>query len=66
MYSKCDCHITALENAFDRIKNLLINLNVINRKYCFYIKNEINAININEFSTIGQQIKHYRQLRGIQ
>lgn len=66
MYSKCDCHITALENAFDRIKNLLINLNVINRKYCFYIKNEINAIDINEFSTIGQQIKHYRQLRGIQ
>lgn len=66
MYSKCNCHITDLENAFDRIKNLLINLNVINRKYCFYIKNEINAIDINEFSTLGQQIKHYKQLRDIQ
>lgn len=65
MYSKCDCHITAFENAFDNVKKILKNLNVIKKKYKFYIKNDMPAIPIDENSTVGQQIKHYRQIKGI-
>ena len=45
---------------------MLKNLKNFNSEYNLYIKDYIPVIDINENSSVGEQIKHYRQLKGIQ
>lgn len=45
---------------------MLKNLKNFNSEYNLYIKDYLPVIDINENSSVGEQIKHYRQLKGIQ
>lgn len=60
---KCNTHITDINNLFTKTFDII--KSITNLKYEFEIKEDLNPIPINEMSSIGEQIKHYRQVKGI-
>lgn len=47
------------------VNNVLKSFNLINDTYTLFVKDDIKTINIDENSTLGNQIKYARQLKGI-
>lgn len=64
MHSKCNTHIKEIKDAFENTFNNL--KNIIKLEYSFEVKDYIEPIEINHNSSVGDQIKHYRQLKGVQ
>lgn len=64
MCGKCNNHITETINAFENVSKLLDRTS-IQKTYEYEIPEIITPISINETSTIGEQIKYYRQIKGI-
>ena len=61
---KCNTHIKEIKDAFENTFNNL--KNIIKLEYSFEVKDYIEPIEINDNSSVGDQIKHYRQLKGVQ
>lgn len=55
-----------MKSVFTSVSNILKKNANINDTFNYSIKQYINPIDINNSSSIGEQIKHYRQLKGIQ
>lgn len=55
-----------MKEIFTSVSNILKTNANIKDNYKYPIKQYIDPIEINESSSIGDQIKYYRQLRGIQ
>lgn len=66
MYWKCNCHITEIKEIFKSVSNILKTNANIKDNFKYPIKQYIGAIEINESSSVGDQIKYYRQLMSIQ
>ena len=47
------------------VNNVLKSFNLINDTYTLFVKDDIKTINIDENSTLGNQIKYARQLKRI-
>ena len=55
-----------MEEVFSNTNKILKDYANIQDSFSYYIKDYINPIEINQNSTVGEQIKYYRQLIGIQ